>query len=125
MALDMKGLDFVTEWVEFCDIKDLYERLGLPPSPADATGGRGPHTLPVIYDPSTGAIRSDSAQIIQYLDKTYPHTHRLFPEGTTGLQLAFDTIIFSLTFYRALRTSMFYLSVPQTKVQGELNAVPL
>lgn len=39
--------------------------------------------------------------------------------------IAFDTIIFSLTFYRALRTSTFFITLLSRKVRGELNAVPL
>ena len=40
---------------------------------------------------------SDSATIIKYLDRTYPDTNALFPEGTTGFQAVFkfDTILWT------------------------------
>lgn len=47
------------------------------------------YTLPVIHDPSTGAVVSESALIAKYLDESYPDTPTLFPRGTRPLQRAF------------------------------------
>lgn len=47
----------------------------------------------MIYDPSTKAIIAESSAIAKYLDKTYPDTPILFPEGLDGFQTLFlDTI---------------------------------
>ncbi|KAI3611314.1 hypothetical protein WG66_002098 [Moniliophthora roreri] len=37
------------------------------------------YTLPIIHDPNTGKTISDSPQIAEYLEETYPDTPRLFP----------------------------------------------
>ncbi|KAK7018082.1 hypothetical protein VNI00_018401 [Paramarasmius palmivorus] len=55
------------------------------------------YTVPFIVDSSTGAVVSDSYRIAEYLDKIYPDTPRLVPEGTEGLQWAFgDAILLRL-----------------------------
>jgi len=46
------------------------------------------YTLPVIFDPSTGKTVSESFEIAQYLDKTYPDKP-ILPKGTKALQAAF------------------------------------
>jgi len=45
--------------------------------------------LPAIQDPNTNTVVSDSYQIAEYLEKTYPDSPKLFPEGSEGLQAAF------------------------------------
>lgn len=51
--------------------------------------GADRYTLPVIQDPNTGEIVSDSYFIAEYLEKTYPDMPKLFPTGLEGLQAAF------------------------------------
>jgi len=51
------------------------------------------YTLPAIHDPSTGAYISDSFAIAQYLEKTYPDTPSVFPNGTISLQRAFEASV--------------------------------
>ncbi|KAF9025667.1 hypothetical protein BDZ89DRAFT_953614 [Hymenopellis radicata] len=91
-ALNFKGLQFSTIWVEYPDIKPLYEKLGAAAA-LTKTDGTPFHTLPLISDASTGAIVSESFAIAQYLDKTYPDTPRLFPLGPPSypLHAAFNT----------------------------------
>ena len=95
MALNLKKLNYKTEWVEYPDIEALYQRLGAPPNEQNPDGGRGPCTLPVIFDPSTKAVVTDSSTIIKYLDTTYPDTPVLFPPGTDAFQKAFSSIIWT------------------------------
>ncbi|TFY64395.1 hypothetical protein EVG20_g5963 [Dentipellis fragilis] len=92
LVLNAKGIPYQTVWVEYPNIAGLCKRIG-----AEHTEMRpnGPHyTLPVVQDPNTGAIVSDSFKIAQYLDKTYPDTIRLVPDGTaafirrSGLQMS-------------------------------------
>ncbi|KAF8999575.1 hypothetical protein BDZ89DRAFT_1147660 [Hymenopellis radicata] len=68
-ALNFKGLQYTTVWVEYPDIKPSTRNSG---SPRDA---------------STGAIISDSLLIAEYLDKTYPNTPQLFPLGPDSYTL--------------------------------------
>ncbi|TFY64401.1 hypothetical protein EVG20_g5956 [Dentipellis fragilis] len=97
LALNAKGIPYRTVWVEYPDIADLCKRIG-----AEHTGMRpnGPHyTLPVVQDPNTGAIVSDSFKIAQYLDKTYPDTIRLVPDGTAAFQAMFvETTTYKVMF---------------------------
>ncbi|KAJ7686862.1 hypothetical protein B0H17DRAFT_705483 [Mycena rosella] len=84
-ALNFKGIPFKTVWVEHPDIEALCKKIG-----AKSTSATGlQYTLPVIHDPSTGAVVSDSIEIAQYLDATYPSLPRLIPAGTAALHYAF------------------------------------
>lgn len=89
----MKGLAYRTVWVEYPDIASLHAKLRLPR--AGNTSGLGSNQdnkpfygLPVIYDPMTDRVVSDSQNIAQYLEETYPTARGplLFPSGTKGLQ---------------------------------------
>ncbi len=84
-ALNYKGLPVKTEWVEYPDIKALYHKLGLEPTEKNRDGNPY-YCLPVIHDPSTNTILSDSWTIVRYLEKTYPKTPTLLPKGTLALQ---------------------------------------
>ena len=88
-VLRYKGLPFEVEWVELPDIAPRMKDIG-------ATPGRGfdgveKYTLPVLHDPNSGAIITDSWEIAIYLDHTYPEK-RVFPKGTEGLIGAFATV---------------------------------
>ncbi|THH30524.1 hypothetical protein EUX98_g3658 [Antrodiella citrinella] len=87
-ALNLKGLRYRTEWVEWADIETVCKEIGAPPTSTKKDGSPR-YTLPVIYDPSTKTIISNSPKIADYLDATYPDTQPLFPPGTRGLQAAF------------------------------------
>ncbi|PPQ71150.1 hypothetical protein CVT25_004768 [Psilocybe cyanescens] len=88
-SLNFKGIPFITQWVEYPDIEPLCKKLGLRPT-NKWPDGRPYYSLPSIYDPSTGAYISDSILIAEYLEKTYPDTPKLFPNGTAGVQSAFN-----------------------------------
>lgn len=83
LCLRYKNIPFKVEWVEYPDIKALCERLGAPPSEYQTKNGKKEpvYTVPFIYDPKTQTYTSDSYQIAQYLESTYPDTPKLFPEG--------------------------------------------
>ncbi|KAL1744218.1 hypothetical protein HDZ31DRAFT_39113 [Schizophyllum fasciatum] len=87
-ALNYKGLPFRTEWVEMPDIAEICQKIGAAPTnPLD--GPQPPYTFPVIFDPSTGQVVSDSLAIAAYLDATYPDRPRILPPGTIALHHIF------------------------------------
>ncbi|KAJ7735703.1 hypothetical protein B0H16DRAFT_1326996 [Mycena metata] len=92
-ALNFKGIPHRTVFLEYLEIEPLLKKIGAKP-----TSETFPHyTLPVIYDPSTNTVVSDSIEIARYLDATYPHSPRLIPKGTTAFHYAFtDTIVATL-----------------------------
>ncbi|KAI0689501.1 glutathione transferase GTE1 [Cytidiella melzeri] len=91
-ALNYKGIPYKTEWLEYPDIEPLCRKIGAPPTGKKADGS-GHYTVPMIYDPSTGKIISDSLAIAKYLDETYPSTPQLFQPGTGALQAACADVI--------------------------------
>jgi glutathione S-transferase len=88
-ALNIKGVPYKTVWVEYPDIEALAKKIEAP-----ATGtkddGSPSYTLPIINDPNTGKVVSDSFLIAEYLDATYPGGNTLFPPGTKPLIEAFE-----------------------------------
>ncbi|KAJ2925916.1 hypothetical protein H1R20_g11183, partial [Candolleomyces eurysporus] len=88
-ALNIKGIQHQTEWVEYADIEKRFKELGLPPSGKKPDGSPF-YTVPAIYDDSTNTQISDSLKIIEYLDQTYPNTPRIISPGTNLLNTAFD-----------------------------------
>ncbi|KAJ7459678.1 hypothetical protein FB451DRAFT_555614 [Mycena latifolia] len=87
MCLNFKGLPYKTTWVEYPDIADVCKAIGAEPTMNRR--GSPSYTLPVIHDPNTGTVVSDSARIADYLDATYPDTPTVVPAGTRTLQRAF------------------------------------
>ncbi|KAK0433097.1 hypothetical protein EV421DRAFT_2023668 [Armillaria borealis] len=88
-ALNFKGIPYRTEWVEYPDIEGLYKAFGMPASATKEDRVTPYYTLPLLRDSSTGAIISESAAIVEYLDATYPDTPRVIPPGTRALHAAF------------------------------------
>ncbi|KAF7972750.1 hypothetical protein HWV62_17114 [Athelia sp. TMB] len=86
LALNIKGLAYKTVWVEYPDIEPLCKQIGAAPTYSIAA----PYTLPVIHDPAHDAVVSESIEIARYLDKTYPGTTPLLPDGSQALQEAFQ-----------------------------------
>ncbi|KFY02776.1 hypothetical protein O988_01925 [Pseudogymnoascus sp. VKM F-3808] len=66
LALNFKGLDYKTVWVEYPDIKPTFSPE-VPPNPAPDT----PYTIPAIRFPSTGLIMH-SRTIAARLEELYP-----------------------------------------------------
>ncbi|KAG6832842.1 hypothetical protein H0H87_000196 [Tephrocybe sp. NHM501043] len=106
-TLNYKGLAYRTEWVEYPDIESTCKQIGAPPT--TTRDGRPLYTLPVIYDPSTGAAVAESTQIAEYLDATYPDTPTLLPEGTKTVQYAF------LAGYRSILPNTLQFAYPATE----------
>ncbi|KAF4604181.1 hypothetical protein EYR40_001364 [Pleurotus pulmonarius] len=86
-ALNIKGIPYETVWVEYPDIEDVCKKIGAAPTSKE--GAR--YTLPVIQDKTTGVVISDGPLIVEYLDKQYPNTTKLFPTGTMALQAGFTS----------------------------------
>ncbi|KIK96338.1 hypothetical protein PAXRUDRAFT_32446 [Paxillus rubicundulus Ve08.2h10] len=86
-ALSYKNLPFETVWVEFPDIATKMKEIGA--SPNKGPDGSDLYTVPVLSDPNTGALITDSWVIVEYLDQTYPEKS-VFPHSSSGLIDAFD-----------------------------------
>ena len=92
-VLGYKDLPFETVWVEFPDIAPKFKEIGA--SPLKRPDGTEQYTVPVLSDPNTGALITDSWVIAEYLDKTYPEKP-IFPDGSKGLISAFDSALEAL-----------------------------
>ena len=92
-VLGYKNLPFETVWVEYPDIAPKLKEIGA--SANKLRDGREQYTVPVLSDPNTGALITDSWVIAEYLDKTYPEKP-VFPEGSKGLITAFDSALEAL-----------------------------
>jgi len=88
-CLNYKALPYRTEWIEYPDIKALCLKLGAPSNHFEDDGITPLYTLPVIYDPVSNSVISESFNIAVYLDTQYPDTPRVLPHGTRALQHAF------------------------------------
>jgi glutathione S-transferase len=132
-ALNIKGLPHETEWVEYPDIEALAKKIGAPPTRTKPDGSPM-YTLPIINDPNTGKVISDSFLIAEYLDATYPGGNTLFPPGTkpliasleAGVRSAFGSIFLlqlglsyyilnpaSEKYFRATREAAFGMKIEE------------
>ncbi|KAL4067238.1 hypothetical protein V8B97DRAFT_2025088 [Scleroderma yunnanense] len=91
-VLGYKDLPFETEWIEFPDIAGRMKEIEA--APGSWPNGGLLYTLPVLRDPNTGAIITDSWDIVVYLENTYPEKP-IFPKDTKGLIRAYETGYFS------------------------------
>jgi glutathione S-transferase len=82
--------------VEFKDITYTLEAIGASPTAGDR------YTVPVIKDPNTGAIVSDSLAIAEYLDKTYPEKP-VIPCSTNVLMAAFEPMYCDTAYGKAVK----------------------
>lgn len=83
IALNFKGLEFNTEWLEYPDIEAAMKKIGAKPTMKKGDGsGKDHYTLPVIHDSKTGKAVSESFEIALYLDDTYPDKPLLFPSNS-------------------------------------------
>ncbi|KAG1727798.1 hypothetical protein EDB19DRAFT_1914033 [Suillus lakei] len=99
--LSYKNLPFVTLWVEYSDISIAMKSIGAKPN--KRRDGSEVHTVPVLSDPNTGALITDSLEIASYLEKTYPEKP-IFPNNSESLICAFDSAYMSLII-PAIRTT--------------------
>ncbi|KAF9484208.1 hypothetical protein BDN70DRAFT_872912 [Pholiota conissans] len=91
-VLNLKGIPYKTEWVEYPDIESRWKELGIPHTSLKPDGSPF-YTVPAIHDPSTGVYLSESIDIAEYLDKTYPDTPCMFPHNTLGLLSPFNDLV--------------------------------
>ncbi|KAG1732458.1 uncharacterized protein EDB91DRAFT_675491 [Suillus paluster] len=94
-ALSYKDLPFVTVWVEYSDIHSTMKAIGAKPN--KRPDGSDVYTVPVLSDPNTGSLISDSLEIASYLEKTYPEKP-IFPNNSEPLIRAFDSAYMGLIF---------------------------
>ncbi|KAG2348089.1 hypothetical protein BDR05DRAFT_957747 [Suillus weaverae] len=92
-VLSYKDLPFVTLWVEYSDISVAMKAVGAKPN--KRRDGSDVYTVPVLSDPNTGALITDSLEIASYLEKTYPEKP-IFPNNSEPLIRAFDSDHLSL-----------------------------
>ncbi|KAG1822106.1 hypothetical protein EV424DRAFT_1611335 [Suillus variegatus] len=90
-VLNYKGLPFVTVWVEYSDISIAMKAIGAKPN--KRSDGTDVYTVPVLSDPNTGALISDSLEIASYLEKTYPEK-AIFPNNSESAIREFDSAHF-------------------------------
>ncbi|KIL00818.1 hypothetical protein PAXRUDRAFT_821275 [Paxillus rubicundulus Ve08.2h10] len=93
-VLGYKNLPFETVWVEFPDIATKMKEIGA--SQNKGSDGSDIYTVPVLSDPNTGALITDSWVISEYLDKTYPEKP-IFPHNSNGLINAFSAAFSGLS----------------------------
>ncbi|EKG14574.1 Glutathione S-transferase [Macrophomina phaseolina MS6] len=68
MALNYKGIDYKTEWLEYPDVAPTLRATGLPPNKADGTAA---YTIPTVRFPD-GTYVMDSWEIAKEIEKRYP-----------------------------------------------------
>ncbi|KAG7093412.1 hypothetical protein E1B28_007094 [Marasmius oreades] len=95
-------------------MEETAKRIGAPPTGVRADGSPK-YTVPFIHDDTTGAVISESLLIAEYLDKTYPNTPRLVPDGTRALQAVFaDTVGAKvLTWMGVMRPKLDDITTPE------------
>ena len=82
--LNIKGIPYRTQWIEYPDIADHVKSLGVPPT---EPGTLTPYTLPAIYDPKTKRVVAESFNIAAYLDDEYPDTPAIMPKETRAFHV--------------------------------------
>lgn len=92
LALNYKGLNYRTQWVQMPDITAMREKLHVPAN-RTLPDGTAYHTLPVIQDTEMGKILGDTFEIALFLDEAYPNMPSLFRRHTVGLTAAFNARI--------------------------------
>ena len=91
--MSYKGLPFVTVWVEYSQIATVMKSIGA--KQIKRPKGPDAYTVPVVSDPNTGALITDSIEIASYLEKTYPEKP-IFPHNSEALIRAFDNAVVGL-----------------------------
>ncbi|RGP74710.1 hypothetical protein FSPOR_1289 [Fusarium sporotrichioides] len=96
LALNFKGVPYSTTWVALPDIAKTRKSLNVPAGRKFADG-RDFHTLPIIQDPTTGALVADSFDIAIYLNKTYSGGSDLFPDQKLDFNFEHPYILIPLS----------------------------
>ncbi|KAH7920071.1 hypothetical protein BV22DRAFT_1040272 [Leucogyrophana mollusca] len=114
-TLGYKNLPFTTTWLEYPEIEPHMRALGAARTPHPTLPGQTLYTLPVIEDPRTGAVVSDSLAIAAYLDKTYPDT-------PIALRDPPATDEFVAAFLGALKDTVLFMSVVAAELLNPVSA---
>jgi len=117
-ALNFKGADYVTEWVDLSQVKATRQKLGAAPVRFFADGEPF-YTLPVIRDTSTETetVVGDSFDIAVHVEKKYPNAPSLFRNGSIGLYAAFNTQIDDLFFHGVALCPVGFPFNPETEAE--------
>ncbi|KAI0712268.1 hypothetical protein C8Q76DRAFT_482521 [Earliella scabrosa] len=94
-CLNMKGLPYKTVWVEYPDIETLCKKIGATPT-STRRSRELLYSLPVIHDPNTKSVVSDSGAIARYLDRTYPDAPTLIPAEADALTAALGAALWTV-----------------------------
>ncbi|KIK36180.1 hypothetical protein CY34DRAFT_780612, partial [Suillus luteus UH-Slu-Lm8-n1] len=95
LVLRYKNIPFVTLWVKYAEISIAMKSIGSTPIGRKDRHGSDVYTIPVLSNPNTGAIITDSLEIASYLEKTYPEKP-IFPNNSEPLICALDSTHVSL-----------------------------
>ncbi|KAF5367757.1 hypothetical protein D9758_009849 [Tetrapyrgos nigripes] len=87
-VLRFKGLSYKHHFLEYPDIEGAAKPLGAAPT-ATKPDSSPCYTVPFIHDSTTNKVISNSFDIVEYLDATYPDTIKMIPEETRLLQKVF------------------------------------
>ncbi|KAF2018679.1 hypothetical protein BU24DRAFT_447328 [Aaosphaeria arxii CBS 175.79] len=71
MALNFKGVDYRTDWIEYPDLAPKLKSFGLPPNDRNAPGVSADYSSPAIRF-ADDTLMMDSWNIIFELEKRYP-----------------------------------------------------
>jgi glutathione S-transferase len=95
--LKYKDIPFVTLWVEYSEISVAMKSIGATPIGRKDRHGSDVYTIPVLSDPNTGAIITDSIEIASYLEKTYPEK-LIFPNNSESFVRTLNSTHHNLIF---------------------------
>lgn len=84
-----KKLPFNIQWIEFPDIEGKWKELGAPASDK-LPDGQDYYTAPMVVDSETGEMVVDSWKVAEWLDKKFPETPALFPQGSHAAVRLFE-----------------------------------
>ena len=112
--LNYKRLAYKTIWLDFHEVEAQLLAIGAPPTAIRSD--RSPvYTLPVLVDttmnPRAPTMLSNTNQIVEYLETTYP-ARPVFPDGSRAMQVLFVHYIQDV-FIKPLLPIMVPLSHPQ------------
>lgn len=102
-ALNVKELPFKTVWIEYPDVASTVQSIGGKPTGKWRHDGSDKYTLPVIYDPNTSTVVSESLEIARYLEKTYPNRGNDLFKGQSPLHAAFEHLMETTSIPHILR----------------------
>lgn len=94
-ALDFKGLNYKTIFLEYPEIQKIALQLGANPTGTDSSGVPK-YTLPMIHDLSTGTVIAESLDIVEYLDRAYPDRARVVPPASSSLLRALNIALYAV-----------------------------